>query len=253
MEKQILFLSGLGSHRLFLKDLNNQLDNMNLVQIDLPGHGLNLDVIVNDLNELVEWFKTEIKIYDNEELTIVGHSLGADLLSYISIKAPQIKNLILLDGGLFNLEDLEYSSEIEIKDTKNHLENFQFKNLDDFIESEKDAYKTWNQYLLEASTTKMTFNLNKQVYELNNNEHSILKLLKIRRQINLPTFNQLLDRNILVLLPQEQEQFILDMKIKNIPSHIHCKTISDSGHDIYIDNPVKVGKEIKSWLSTINV
>lgn len=76
MEKQILFLSGLGSHRLFLKDLNNQLDNMNLVQIDLPGHGLNLDVIVNDLNELVEWFKTEIKIYDNEELTIVGHSLG---------------------------------------------------------------------------------------------------------------------------------------------------------------------------------
>jgi len=25
MEKQILFLSGLGSHRLFLKDLNNQL------------------------------------------------------------------------------------------------------------------------------------------------------------------------------------------------------------------------------------
>ncbi|PSC77641.1 hypothetical protein C6576_11745, partial [Mammaliicoccus sciuri] len=122
MEKQILFLSGLGSHRLFLKDLNNQLDNMNLVQIDLPGHGLNLDVIVNDLNELVEWFKTEIKIYDNEELTIVGHSLGADLLSYISIKVPQIKNLILLDGGLFNLEDLEYSSEIEIKDTKNHLE-----------------------------------------------------------------------------------------------------------------------------------
>ncbi|PTJ58472.1 hypothetical protein BU006_10190, partial [Mammaliicoccus sciuri] len=97
MEKQILFLSGLGSHRLFLKDLNNQLDNMNLVQIDLPGHGLNLDVIVNDLNELVEWFKTEIKIYDNEELTIVGHSLGADLLSYISIKVPQIKNLILLN------------------------------------------------------------------------------------------------------------------------------------------------------------
>ena len=253
MEEQILFLSGLGSHRLFLKELNNQLDNLNLVQIDLPGHGLNLDVIVNDLNELVEWFKTEMKIYDNEELTIVGHSLGADLLSYLCIKVPQIKNIILLDGGLFNLEDLDYSSEVEIKDTTNHLENFQFKNLDEFIESEKDAYKTWNQNLLEASIARMTFNLNKQVYELNINEHSILKLLKIRRQINLPTFNQLIDRNILVLLPQEQDQFILDMKIKNIPSHIHCKTISDSGHDIYIDNPVKVRKEIKSWLSTINV
>ncbi|WP_049319379.1 hypothetical protein [Mammaliicoccus sciuri] len=169
MEEQILFLSGLGSHRLFLKDLNNQLDNLNLVQIDLPGHGLNLDVIVNDLNELVEWFKT------------------------------------------------------------------------------------WNQNLLEASTARMTFNLNKQVYELNINEHSILKLLQIRRQIKLPTFNRLIDRNVLVLLPQEQDQFILDMKIKNIASHIYCKTISDSGHDIYIDNPVKVGKEIKSWLSTINV
>lgn len=253
MEEQLLFLSGLGSHRLFLEDLNNQLDNLNLVQIDLPGHGLNLDVSVNDLNELVEWFKTEIKIYDNEELTIVGHSLGADLLSYISIKVPQIKNIILLDGGLFNLEDLDYSSEVEIKDTKNHLENFHFKNLDEFIESEKDAYKTWNQNLLEASTARMTFNLNKHVYELNINELSILKLLKIRRQINLPTFNQLIDRNILVLLPQEQNQFILDMKIKNIPSHISCKTIPDSGHDIYIDNPVIVGEEIKSWLNTINV
>ncbi|MCD8835974.1 alpha/beta hydrolase [Mammaliicoccus sciuri] len=221
MEEQILFLSGLGSHRLFLKDLNNQLDNLNLVQIDLPGHGLNLDVIVNDLNELVEWFKTEIKIYGNEELSIMGHSLGADLLSYISIKVPQIKNIILLDGGLFNLEDLEYSSEVEIKDTKNHLENFQFKNLDEFIETEKDAYKTWNQNLLEASTARLTF-------------------------------NQLIDRNIMVLLPQEQDQFILDMKIKNIPSHISCKTIPNSGHDIYIDNPVTVGKEIKSWLSTIN-
>ncbi|MEB7844375.1 alpha/beta hydrolase [Mammaliicoccus sciuri] len=253
MEEQILFLSGLGSHRLFLKDLNNQLDNMNLVQIDLPGHGLNLDVIVNDLNELVEWFKTEIKIYGNEELTIVRHSLGADLLSYLSIKVPQIKNIILLDGGLFNLEDLDYSSEVEIKDTKNNLENFQFKNLDEFVESEKDAYKTWNQNLLEASTARMTFNLNKQVYELNINEHSILKLLQVRRQIKLPTFNRLIDRNVLVLLPQEQDQIILDMKIKNIPSHIYCKTISDSGHDIYIDNPVTVGKEIKSWLNTINV
>ncbi len=132
MEERLLFLSGLGSHRLFLKDLNNQLDNLKLVQIDLPGHGLNVDVIVNDLNELVDWFKIETKIYGNEELTIVGHSLGADLLSYISIKVPQIKNIILLDGGLFNLEDLDYSSEVEIKDTKNHLENFQFKNLDEF-------------------------------------------------------------------------------------------------------------------------
>lgn len=31
MEERLLFLSGLGSHRLFLKDLNNQLDNLNLV------------------------------------------------------------------------------------------------------------------------------------------------------------------------------------------------------------------------------
>ena len=99
----------------------------------------------------------------------------------------------------------------------------------------------------------MTFNLNKHVYELNINEHSILKLLKIRRQINLPTFNQLLNRNIMVLLPQEQDQIILDMKIKNIPSHISCKTIPNSGHDIYIDNPVTVGKRNKSWLSIINV
>lgn len=249
MNDKIYFLSGLGSNSLFLKDLDNCLNNLDIKQIDLPGHGINYNVILKNLVDLEEWFLKNIKINNSNNITVIGHSLGADLLVYLGSKIPFIKNIILLDGGLFNLSDFSYSLNSEVEETMQFIENNKFSNLKEYIEKEKEDYLIWNDNIKQASIGKMIYNLEQKVYEIGINTDSIKTLLEIRRMINLPDFNSLRKKNILVLLPENQDEGLLKFKLKKIPSFVEYEIISASGHDIYIENPKKVGETINEWVS----
>ncbi|MCR1872778.1 alpha/beta hydrolase [Mammaliicoccus lentus] len=134
--RKIYFLSGLGSHRLYLKDLQKYFSSIHLIQIDLPGHGLNYDLNVQSLEDLEKWFLSNI---NEEKVTVVGHSLGADLLVHLSKSIKKIKNIILLDGGIFSLNQLNYDFDKEITDVITHLKNQTFDNIESLLKEEKKA------------------------------------------------------------------------------------------------------------------
>jgi pimeloyl-ACP methyl ester carboxylesterase len=242
--RKIYFLSGLGSHRLYLKDLQKYFSSIHLIQIDLPGHGLNYDLNVQSLEDLEKWFLSNI---NEEKVTVVGHSLGADLLVHLSKSIKKIKNIILLDGGIFSLNQLNYDFDKEITDVITHLKNQTFDNIESLLKEEKKGYRQWTKNLEEASIARMYCNCSTKKYEMALNQDSIKNLLSLRRKIKIPDFSNI-EANILILLPSIQDKFIKQIKIQNIPKTIETHTIPNSGHDIYLDNPEAVNIKINEWL-----
>lgn len=250
--RTVYFLSGLDSNRLYLNDLIKYMPKYHIKQIDLPGHGTSYDIRINNLNELEQWFLKEI---DNQgkEIILIGHSLGADIASYLATRLKNIGKLILLDGGLINLSELGYSLEQELKDTENFLETEKYTHLSDFIDHEKEDYKIWTTNLEKASVAKMKYNLSEQKYEISLNSVNAKQLLALRRQISFPTFKDLTLTGVLVLIPEKQDNSIITLKKTiidkyNVDNMTHA-IVPNSGHDIYLDNPKEVGKIINDWLS----
>ncbi|MDJ1110501.1 alpha/beta hydrolase [Macrococcus caseolyticus] len=246
---KIFFIGGLGSNIMYIYDLQKQIQGCKIHYIDLPGHGLNYNVNINNLSDLITWFKDEIDEDNLEDITIIGHSLGADLLAYLSTHIKSIKNVILLDGGIFNLSELDYSIDDEIIDTQNFIKDFSYDNLKNYIEKEKFDYKIWTENIERATIAKVVYDLKQNTYKLNINERNVLNLLKLRRNIKLPLFNHLMDKNVLVLIPQEQPDMILKLKLEKLENNSKYKVISDCGHDIHVDNPKEVGEQIIDFIS----
>lgn len=80
----------------------------------LGGNGYHLAPLINELGfpvtfldpyremiqaekDLCAWFQDQIG--QDEEICLLGHSLGGDLARYLAAEFPQIQALILLDGG----------------------------------------------------------------------------------------------------------------------------------------------------------
>ena len=60
--------------------------------------------MLQDKKILQNWFNNEIK--DNEEVYLIGHSLGADFARFLAPRCSKVTKLILLDGGYLNLDEI---------------------------------------------------------------------------------------------------------------------------------------------------
>lgn len=246
--KTIYFLGGLGSNKLFTKDLEANLKNIELKQIDLPGIGGEYNVEVNNISDLLEWFDSKIDI--KEDFILMGHSLGADIVLLLKHHISYIKKIILLDGGIVSLDDFEYSLKNEIADFINFVDSSEYSSLDEYLLNEKEDYMFWTKNIKRASVAKMIFNLNKQKYCLSINIDATINLLKLRRQNNRSYLKMLNSKDTLILLPENQSKEIEEYKINIIENecNLNYKLVENSGHDIYIDNPEKVGEIISEWI-----
>lgn len=244
----IYFLGGLGSNKLFTKDLERTLENIKLKQIDLPGLGGEYDVEVNNIEDLLQWFESKVDIKEN--FILMGHSLGADLVLLLKHHISYTKRIILLDGGIVNLDDFEYSLKNEVEDLINFVDSSEYSTLDEYLIKEKEDYIIWTKNILRASIAKMVFNLNKQKYCLSINVDKTINLLKLRRQVKRSYLKMLNNEDTLILLPENQSKEIEEYK-KNIienECNLDYKLVEKSGHDIYIDNPKEVGEIINEWV-----
>ena len=94
---QYYFIGGLGGNCYHLAPL-----------IDELGFSVNfLDPyreMIQTEKDLDAWFQGQIG--QAEEICLLGHSLGGDLARYLAAAFPQIKSLILLDGGYLDMEKI---------------------------------------------------------------------------------------------------------------------------------------------------
>jgi pimeloyl-ACP methyl ester carboxylesterase len=115
-KNHVLFIHGLGASSLSWKDIPAALSNyFHTINVDLIGFGesekpAEADYTVKGLSKFIFDFITkEIKISENERISIVGHSLGGYIAAQVAIENKNmIDKLVLIDpsGLLENPTDL---------------------------------------------------------------------------------------------------------------------------------------------------
>ncbi|TCD45551.1 alpha/beta hydrolase [Streptococcus sp. X16XC17] len=211
--------------------------------LELPGHGDEIDKDIADLKHFLSWF--EDKIAELDAIIIIAHSMGANLAPYLATHCHKIQQLILLDGGYFDLDSL-VSLEDETAGTEHYLESGVFENVEMVLSAEKENSPYWSQHLEKA--VQISFQEIEGLYRLKLNRSAIFHLLKLQRQtqgwldkVGVPT----------LLIPQRLEapQWKLTM-LEKIPKQITVDKKLQLGHSPHTEKPEQVAQVIKEFIAS---
>ncbi len=236
----IIFLGGLGFNHYYAMDLQEAL-GLDMIIVDLPGHGTEYDTDIASLEDFVAWFSEKLAQTDGGIL--IAHSMGANLAPYLTTHCHNIQQLILLDGGYFDLDSL-VSLEDEIAGTENYLESQVFENLEMALSAEKENSPFWSQHLEKAVQT--SYEKIDDLYRLKLNRSAIFHLLTFQRQtqgwldkVEVPT----------LLIPQRLEvpEWKLTM-LEKIPKWIMVDQKLQLGHSPHTEKPEQVAQVIKEFI-----
>ena len=208
--KKFYFISGLGSTKESIQDFKKEMNQFGYeVQfIDIPGQYSNRDVKIQSEQHLIEWLSGEIPVGSN----VVAFSMGADIaIRYHS--SLQARNLIILDGGIIDYDLMNITLEEDIAMTKSYIKE--------------------NQLDMNAET--------------------IAKLISLLREQYIDIFHAGLNTETLLLL-SDHPDFVYQYKMNKIEAnhdsmnHIKIQFIKDTSHEIYVEKPNEVVKDIMDWL-----
>ena len=208
--KKFYFISGLGSTKESIQDFEKEMNQFGYeVQfIDIPGQYSNRDVKIQSEQHLIEWLSGEIPVGSN----VVAFSMGADIaIRYHS--SLQARNLIILDGGIIDYDLMNITLEEDIAMTKSYIKE--------------------NQLDMNAET--------------------IAKLTSLLREQYIDIFHAGLNTETLLLL-SDHPDFVYQYKMNKIEAnhdsmnHIKIQFIKDTSHEIYVEKPKEVVKDIMDWL-----
>ena len=208
--KKFYFISGLGSTKESIQDFEKEMNQFGYeVQfIDIPGQYSNRDVKIQREQHLIEWLSGEIPVGSN----VVAFSMGADIaIRYHS--SLQARNLIILDGGIIDYDLMNITLEEDIAMTKSYIKE----------------------------------------NRLDMNAETIAKLTSLLREQYIDIFHAGLNTETLLLL-SDHPDFVYQYKMNKIEAnhdsmnHIKIKFIKDTSHEIYVEKPKEVVKDIMDWL-----
>ncbi len=98
---EILLIHGLGDGRFIWKDFANRLHPIGCVAVDLRGHGdsgwdsggaYNIERYAADVERVVHALNLQHAV-------VVGHSLGAAVAIRLAVRTPNLRGIVLVDGG----------------------------------------------------------------------------------------------------------------------------------------------------------
>lgn len=137
-----LYTKGIASYRFDKRTLSNPESFGQKSTID--------DEVTNDVINVVNYFKQDNR-FKNYEITILGHSLGANLLPKIANTSNQIAKIILLAGNAFPLDQLiieQFEYLYKITPTKEYGDALQkVKDQISFLNSKDFSLDTPNEKL----------------------------------------------------------------------------------------------------------
>ena len=157
---------------------------------------------------LIEWLSSEIPVGSN----VIAFSMGADIaIRYHS--SLRARNLIILDGGIIDYDLMNITLEEDIAMTKSYIKENQ----------------------------------------LDMNVETISKLTSLLRDHYIDIFHAGLNTETLLLL-SDHPDFVYKYKMNKIEAnhdcmnHIKIQFIKDTSHEIYVEKPKEVVKDIIDWL-----
>ena len=198
-------------------------------------------------NDLRAWFQGQIG--QAKEIGLLGHSLGGDLARYLSSEFPQIRALILLDGGYLDMEK-NLPLEEELEGTASFMKQQVFATLEEAVLSELEADPT--PIARKAVEASYRWNPASEQYELNLDLEKVMALLRLRRQIKTYQI-PLADLPALFIGPryQEEPEWRKDA-LKQIDPQIEQVLLDGLGHELYTEAPEIVAREVNNWLQNVH-
>ena len=236
------FIGGLGGNGYHLAPLTNEL-GFPVTFLD-PYREL-----IQTEKELRSWFQGQIG--QDEEICLLGHSLGGDLARYLAAEFPQIQALILLDGGYLDMEKI-LPLEEELEGTSSFMQQQVFSTLEEAVLAEFGDGADPTPIARKAVEASYRWNPASEQYELNLDLEKVLALLRLRRSIKADQIT-VADKSVLFIGPCYQEEpewrkealAKLDPKIKKV-------LLEGLGHELYTEAPQAVASEINNWLRNVH-
>lgn len=232
----------------------------------LGGNGYHLATLIDELGfpvtfldpyreliqtekDLTAWFQGQIG--QDEEICLLGHSLGGDLARYLAAEFPQIHALILLDGGYLDMEKI-LPLEEELEGTSSFMQQQVFATLEEAVLAELGDEADSTPMERKAVEASYRWNPVSERYELNLDLEKVLALLRLRRSIKADKIT-VEDKPVLFIGPRYQEEpewrkealAKLDPPIKKV-------LLEDLGHELYTEAPQAIAREINNWLRNVH-
>ena len=239
---QYYFIGGLGSNRYHLAPL---IENLGFPVTFLDPYR----EMIQTENDLCAWFQGQIG--QAEEICLLGHSLGGDLARYLAAEFPQIRALILLDGGYLDMEKI-LPLEEELEGTASFMKQQVFATLEEAVLSELGDGADPTPIARKAVEASYRWNPASEQYELNLDLEKVMALLRLRRQIKTYQI-PLADLPALFIGPryQEEPEWRKDA-LKQLDPQIEQVLLDGLGHELYTEAPEIVAREVNNWLQNVH-
>lgn len=235
---QFYFIGGLGGNGYHLAPLNDEL-GFPVTFLD-PYREM-----IQTENDLRTWFQGQIG--QVEEICLLGHSLGGDLARYLAAAFPQIKTLILLDGGYLDMEKILPLVE-ELEGTSSFMQQQVFATLEEAVLSELSDEADPTPIARKSVEASYRWNPASEQYELNLDLEKVMALLRLRRQMKTYQI-PLADLPVLFIGPRYQEEPEWRKEaLKQLEPQIEQVLLDGLGHELYTEAPEIVAREVNNWL-----
>lgn len=239
---QYYFIGGLGSNRYHLAPL---IENLGFPVTFLDPYR----EMIQTENDLCAWFQCQIG--QAEEICLLGHSLGGDLARYLAAEFPQIRALILLDGGYLDMEKI-LPLEEELEGTASFMKQQVFATLEEAVLSELGDGADPTPIARKAVEASYRWNPASEQYELNLDLEKVMALLRLRRQIKTYQI-PLADLPVLFIGPRYQEEPEWRKEaLKQLDPQIKQVLLDGLGHELYTEAPEIVAREVNNWLQNVH-
>lgn len=238
---QCVFLCGLGSNRYHAYDLQDALAQ-DLLILELPGHGHYFHTPAPDLAALTDWFGQAIAPYG--DVVLIAHSMGANLAPYLACHFPQVKKVVLLDGGYVAFDQI-MSLEEELIATKKYLEETIVTDLEDLLASQQADSPIWSCH--QERALRESFTPTKEGFGLALHHETVLDLLRLQRQVQ-----GWLEKVTCPILLIPQTGACPDWKtemLTKLPPNIAIAHLDAVGHSPHLEQPKETAQAIQSFLN----
>ena len=239
---QFYFIGGLGGNGYHLAPL---IDELGFPVTFLDPYR----EMIQTEKDLCAWFQDQIG--QDEEICLLGHSLGGDLARYLAAEFPQIRALILLDGGYLDMEKI-LPLEEELEGTASFMQQQVFATLEEAVLSELGDGADPTPIARKAVEASYRWNPASEQYELNLDLEKVMALLRLRRQIKTYQI-PLADLPVLFIGPryQEEPEWRKDA-LKQLDPQIKQVLLEGLGHELYTEAPEIVAREVNNWLQNVH-
>ena len=232
----------------------------------LGGNGYHLAPLIDELSfpvtfldpyremiqtekDLTAWFQGQIG--QDEEICLLGHSLGGDLARYLATEFPQIHALILLDGGYLDMEKI-LPLEEELEGTSSFMQQQVFATLEEAVLAELGAEADLSPMKRKAVEASYRWNPASEQYELNLDLEKVLALLRLRRRIKVDQIS-VADKPVLFIGPRYQEEPEWRKEaLSQLDPSVEKVLLEGLGHELYTEAPQAVAREVNHWLQNVH-